>query len=98
MTFVSTYIFIFSYLTGIFDDNESCNHFCLGLDPGLNDIVHLTNQDGKFEFVTKSAEFHEKAGGNHAQKKTNKWRAKAKIVEIDNCHLVNHLRVSTLKD
>ena len=58
----------------ILDKYKDHNGFCLGLDPGLIDIVHVRNQDGKFEVVIKSTEFHNQAGGNHAKKKTDEWR------------------------
>ena len=82
----------------ILKEYENHNRFCLGLDPGLIDIVHVRNQDGKFEFVIKSTEFRNQACGNHAKKKTDEWRDKAKLVEIDNCQSMNHSRVTTVQE
>lgn len=55
-------------MTDILDDDECINHFFLGLDPVLIDIVRLRNQDEKFKFVSKSTMFHDQAGENHAKK------------------------------
>ena len=68
----------------ILDKYENHNHFCLGLDPGLIDIVHVRSQDGVFEFVINGTEFHDQAGGNHVKKKTDEWRDKAKLVDVNN--------------
>ncbi len=48
------------------------------------DIIHVRSEDGKFDFVIKSTEFCNQAGGNVAKMKTDKWRENAKLVEIDN--------------
>lgn len=68
-------------ITDIFNDYEYGNHYFLGLDPGLIDILHLRNQDGKFEFVIKSTKFQ--ASENPAKKKTDKWRAHSNLFEIN---------------
>ena len=82
----------------ILDKYKNHNRFYLGLDPGLIDIVHVRNQDGKFEFVIKNTEFRDQAGGNHAKKKTDEWREKAKLVEIDNNRSVNHAKITTVQE
>ena len=56
----------------------------MGLDPGLIDIVHGRNKDGKFGFVIKSTNVCNQAGGNHVKKKTDEWRDKAKLVDVNN--------------
>jgi hypothetical protein len=68
----------------ILEKYKNSTHFFLGLDPGLCVIVYLRNQYVKFEYAIKSIKFFNQASGNHGKKKkTDDWKDKAKLVEIE---------------